>query len=77
MILKQVQNDIIAIMKKFLLPLLFLLFSQAFSQSSDIAAFTSEMQKQEGFFNYYYDEAVGRMFLEVDKLDKEFLYVNS
>lgn len=42
-----------------------------------IAAFTSAMQKQEGYFDFYYDEEVGRMFLEVDKVDQEFLYVNS
>ncbi|WP_421763878.1 zinc-dependent metalloprotease [Ekhidna sp.] len=45
--------------------------------SDGIAGFTSEMQKQEGFFNFYYDEEVGRMFLEVDKIGQEFLYVNS
>ncbi|MFK7952537.1 MAG: zinc-dependent metalloprotease [Ekhidna sp.] len=42
-----------------------------------LAAFTSGMSKQEGFFNYYYDEEVGRMFLEVKNVGQEFLYVNS
>ncbi len=42
-----------------------------------LSAFTSGMEKQEGFFNYYYDEGVGRMFLEVENLGQEFLYVNS
>lgn len=46
-------------------------------QSNSIAGFTSDMNKQVGFFNFYYDEEVGRMFLEVDKIDQEFLYVNS
>ncbi len=32
-------------------------------------------QKFEGFFDYYYDDAQGKVYLEVDKLDKEFLYV--
>ncbi|MEQ9466988.1 MAG: zinc-dependent metalloprotease [Ekhidna sp.] len=45
--------------------------------SDGIADFTSSMQKQEGFFNFYYDEEVGRMFLEVDKINQEFLYVHS
>ena len=35
------------------------------------------MQKQEGYFNFYYDDQIGRMFLEVDKVDQEFLYVNA
>lgn len=45
--------------------------------TDQLSAFTSGMQKQEGYFNFYYDEEVGRVFLEVDKLDTEFLYVNS
>ena len=47
------------------------------SSSDDLANFTSGMDKKEGFFNFYYDEAIGRIFLEVDKLEQEFLYVNS
>lgn len=48
------------------------------SSSEDVLnAFTSGMNKQEGFFNYYYDEEVGRMFLEVKNVGQEFLYVNS
>ena len=45
--------------------------------SDTIADFTTGMNKQEGYFTFYYDEAVGRMFLQVDTLDSEFLYVNS
>ena len=47
------------------------------SPSNEIEAFTSGMQKHEGFFNFYYDAAIGRVFLEVDKVDQEFLYVNA
>lgn len=42
-----------------------------------LSAFTSSMDKQEGYFDYYYDDEIGRMFLEVDKVGQEFLYVNS
>ncbi len=51
--------------------------AQESSPSDEIAGFTSSMQKKEGYFNFYYDEEVGRMFLEVDKVNHEFLYVNS
>ena len=51
--------------------------SQSKAPSNGIVEFTSGMQKQEGFFNFYYDEEVGRMFLEVSSLGQEFLYVNS
>lgn len=37
----------------------------------------TEYQKFEGFFDYYYDDAQGKVYLEVDKLDTEFLYVYS
>lgn len=47
------------------------------SNEDAIEAFTSGMQKHEGYFNFYYDEEVGRMFLEVDNVSQEFLYVNS
>ncbi|WP_159471463.1 zinc-dependent metalloprotease [Dyadobacter sp. 3J3] len=44
------------------------------------ATFASVIQglkKYEGFFNFYYDEKTGKVLLEVDKLDKEFLYFSS
>jgi hypothetical protein len=34
-------------------------------------------QKFEGFFSFYYDDAEGKVYLEVDKLDTDFLYVYS
>lgn len=51
--------------------------SSSNGDTDGIKSFTSSMQKQEGFFNFYYDESVGRIFLEVSKLNEEFLYVNS
>ncbi len=38
---------------------------------------TSGMQKYSGFFNFYWDTKEGKIWLEIDKLDYEFLYVNS
>ncbi len=38
---------------------------------------TALKQIQKGFFNFYWDEKKGRIFLEVDKVNQEFLYVNS
>jgi hypothetical protein len=35
------------------------------------------LQKFEGFFNFQYSEAEGKIYLEVNNLDKEFLYVHS
>jgi len=33
--------------------------------------------KKEGFFNFWWDETEGKIWLEIDKFDTEFLYINS
>ena len=38
---------------------------------------TKNLKKYEGFLNYYWDENTGKIWLEVDKLDTELLYINS
>ncbi|WP_276496354.1 zinc-dependent metalloprotease [Pontibacter litorisediminis] len=42
-----------------------------------ISSKTSGMQKFPGYYTFYYDAASGKVWLEVDKLNQEFLYVNS
>lgn len=49
----------------------------AAAPAASIASVTQGLKKFEGFFNFYYDEKTGKIYLEVDKLDKEFLYFNS
>ncbi len=53
----------------------FLLFSLnlAFAQNLDL----SKMSKQDGFIPFYLDEDKGKIYLEINKLKGEFLYVNS
>jgi hypothetical protein len=61
-------------MKKHYLIVIFLLVSvQSFSQVLS----GKSLKSHHGFFNFYYEEAQDKIYLEVDKLDKEFLYVNS
>lgn len=38
---------------------------------------TNGLKKYEGYFTFYWDENTGKVWLEVDKLDTEFLYVVS
>lgn len=59
-------------------------FAQAFSQEGKkdtapktIAEHTSGMQKFDGYFTFYWNEKDGKLWLEIDKWDTEFLYVNS
>lgn len=42
-----------------------------------IASKTAGMKKYPGYFTYYYDDETGKVWLEIDKLNQEFLYVNS
>ena len=46
-------------------------------EPKDIKGFTEDLEKHPGFFTYYWDDKKGKIWLEVDKLDKEFLYYSS
>ena len=62
-------------MKKLIIIVLFFSFSiQGFSQffKDDKGVF-----KYEGYFTFYYDENKDKIFLQVENLEKEFLYVNA
>ncbi|MEZ4745117.1 MAG: zinc-dependent metalloprotease [Calditrichia bacterium] len=74
-------------MKYFIKMMLFLLiascvFAQPKSGDSSqspktIAEITAKMQQFEGFFTFYWDAENGKIWLEIDKLETEFLYVNA
>ncbi len=56
------------------LTLIFLfIFSVAYSQNLDLG----KLNKKEGFVTFYLDDEKGKIYLEIEKLDFEFLYVNS
>jgi predicted Zn-dependent protease len=58
--------------------LLVLSYSAGYGQKpDDISQKTQGFAKYTGYFNFYWDEKTGRILLEVDKFDTEFLYVNS
>src|SRR5947208_10148632 len=44
------------------------------AQSSTIAEKTKDTQKWAGYFNLYWDAKAGKLWLEIDKWDTEFLY---
>jgi len=46
-------------------------------KTGEIEQKTQEMTSFTGYFTFYWDEKTGRILLEVDKLNTEFLYVNS
>ena len=62
--------------KSYIFTSCFILFS-TFMFSQTIAEKTASMTKHEGYFNFYWEAENGKIWLEIDKLDQEFLYVNS
>ena len=42
-----------------------------------IAEMTEGMARHEGFFNFFWDEKQGKIFLEIDRFGEEFLYLES
>ena len=49
----------------------------AFSQNGTITEKTKNMELRKGFYDYYWDNANGKIYLVIDKLNTPFLYVNS
>lgn len=45
--------------------------------ATNISAFTKDFKKYEGYFNFYYDEKTGKVFLEINQFDQDFLYFSS
>jgi hypothetical protein len=61
-----------------LLILLIFLGNAASSQTlSPIEEKTKSLKKYEGFFNFYWDDKTGKIWLEIDKPDSEILYVTT
>ena len=45
--------------------------------ATSLASVTQGAKKFDGYLPFYYDEKTGKVYLEVDKLDQEFLYFSS
>ncbi len=45
--------------------------------NSKIADKTKNMKRYDGYFTFWWDAVNGKIWLQVDKFDKEFLYINS
>lgn len=63
---------------------LFIICSPIYSQKQEkpesiqsISEKTDGLQKFSGYFNFYWDAKAGKIWLEIDKWETEFLYINS
>lgn len=52
------------------------LTTNLWAQTPSINEKTEGLTKTEGFFDYYFDDDQAKLWLEVDKLNFEFLYAN-
>lgn len=64
-------------MKQLLLLFSLFLLAPFTLSAQSIEDITSGMEKYEGFFDFWWDDDTGKIWLEIDKLDEEFIYVNS
>ena len=64
-------------MRKYFFLLLVLPFLSQAQKLPSIEEKINGLKKYEGYFHFYWDENSGKLWLEVDKLDTEFLYVVS
>jgi Met-zincin/Domain of unknown function (DUF5117)/Domain of unknown function (DUF5118) len=65
-------------MKKLILLLTFLFSLQTFAQKlPSISEKTANTKKYEGFMPFYWDEDTGKIWLEIAKLNQDFLYVTA
>lgn len=64
-------------MRKYFFLLLLLPLSSAAQKLPTIEEKTNGLKKYEGYFNFYWDENTGKVWLEVDRLETEWLYVVS
>ena len=53
------------------------LMAQKTAEPKTIQQVTENAQKLEGYFDFYWDEQTGKIWLEINQFDNEFLYVNS
>ncbi|MDX1638704.1 MAG: zinc-dependent metalloprotease [Balneolaceae bacterium] len=66
-------------MKRLILLVVILMFTAPpmLAQLPTIAEKTDGLEKKQGYFTYYWDDATGKIWLQIDRFDTEFLYVNS
>ena len=57
--------------------LLILLFVSGSIMSETISNKTKNMKKMSGYFDMFWDQSTGKLWIEVEDFNKEFLYVNS
>jgi hypothetical protein len=64
-------------MQRFFIALIFVSFFAKAQTLPTIAEKTKDMKAYSGFFNFYWDNSSGKIWLQINKFDSEFLYQTS
>ena len=64
------------LMKKLIFLILIFLSLDGFSQSPNLSEFISDLDKKEGYLNFYWDDTKGKIYLEIKNLNQELIYIN-
>ena len=63
-------------MKKLIFFIFIFLSLNVFSQIPNLSEFTSDLDKKEGYLNFYWDDNKGKIYLEIKNLNQELIYIN-
>ena len=63
-------------MKKLIFLIFIFLSLNVFSQIPNLSEFISELDKKEGYLNFYWDDNKGKIYLEIKNLNQELIYIN-
>ena len=63
-------------MKKLIFLIFIFLSLNAFSQTPNLSKFISDLDKKEGYLNFYWDDNKGKIYLEIKNLNQELIYIN-
>ena len=63
-------------MKKLIFLIFIFLSLNVFSQIPNLSEFISDLDKREGYLNFYWDDNKGKIYLEIKNLNQELIYIN-
>ena len=74
---KKLSYNLIPMFMKNLIFFIFIFLSlNVFSQIPNLSEFISDLDKKEGYLNFYWDDNKGKIYLEIKNLNQELIYIN-
>ena len=74
---KKLSYNLTPMFMKNLIFFIFIFLSlNVFSQIPNLSEFISDLDKKEGYLNFYWDDNKGKIYLEIKNLNQELIYIN-